>query len=202
LPTITNEPTAAPTDTSLPAVTTVPTEEPIRFASPTDAQLTREAWNTAVAQRASEDATSVALSPIPPYTPFPFRTESPEPPTPTWTVGFVPCPQPHNTNSPQYFSCWNGVLNGQLIWIQAGNNQNEGAPQGSVLHIGYYDLSQEHLLSEDLYPVPGSGGSVRIVSVDGTRVTLAPWDPATPGPPPTPTTIFVFDLATRQWVNP
>jgi hypothetical protein len=52
----------------------------------------------------------------------------------------------------------------------------------------------------DIYSTPQRAGPVEIVSVDGMRFTLVvisdPWTTATPG------ATFVFDLSTRQWVNP
>jgi hypothetical protein len=47
-----------------------------------------------------------------------------------------------------------------------------------------------------------------LTAVDGTLATLVsydyPWILYTPTPPvsPTPGPVFVFDLATRQWVTP
>jgi hypothetical protein len=187
--------------TSFPTVTTLPTRQPISFPSPTDAQLTREASDAQLAQHAAEVLTSVALSPKPAYTPGPRYIESPIP-TATWALGWAPCRRPFNTYQPEFFSCWHGTLNGQLLAIDAGHEQREGNLQQGVIEVSLYDLSQQNTLSDDLYQTPLAVGAVRIVSVDGTRVTLAPWDPATPEPPPTPSTIFVFDLATRQWVNP
>jgi hypothetical protein len=107
-----------------------------------------------------------------------------------------------NPNNPKITSSWRGWIDGQIVQVDAGS-EGEAA-----------DLSQGILIvsqwanSRDLYNTPQRVGPVRVVSVDGTLVTLVPVDLRTPGvlvtpwAAQTPGTIFVFDLATRQWVEP
>src|SRR5213078_4076001 len=62
--------------------------------------------------------------------------------------------------------------------------------------------SNENLV---IYQTPQNIGPVRIVSIDGTRVTLGyydGWTRDTPQASPTPSVTFVFDLISRQWVSP
>jgi hypothetical protein len=56
--------------------------------------------------------------------------------------------------------------------------------------------AQRYVSEVNQYAIPQQVGLVRITAVEGTRLTLATADPAVPA------TTFVFDLATRQWVNP
>jgi hypothetical protein len=59
----------------------------------------------------------------------------------------------------------------------------------------------------EVYSTPLKVGGIRIVALNGTRFTVAPVNLRTPGAiltpwtTATPGTSFVFDLATRQWVN-
>lgn len=180
--------------TAFSSVTTTPTEDPDRMPNPTEALATAQAFNTRVTQHGIDLLTSVALSPNPIYTPVALRTESPVAPTPTWESGWVDCPSPEYRNEPEYVSCWRSTLNGQLLWLFAGHQHGERAdPQQGVLQVGFYDLSQIHLLSQDIYNTPQRVGAVRITSVSGTLVTLVPQDQqATP-------VVLVFDIATHQW---
>jgi hypothetical protein len=55
------------------------------------------------------------------------------------------------------------------------------------------------------YLTPSRQGSIEISSIDGTRVYLIHSEAAQPPDvdvTPIPNLLFVFDLATLQWVNP
>src|SRR5437868_15506196 len=104
---------------------------------------------------------------------------------------------------PQCVNVWRGVINGEIVDVEGGNYGWDGDElQGFVL-INIWGHS-----GEDIYNTPQRVGPVRVVAVDGMRVTLAPVDfntplvMLTPWSSATPGLTFVFDLATRQWVSP
>jgi len=66
----------------------------------------------------------------------------------------------------------------------------------------YIDMSSP---ATEVYSTPLRLGGMRILSMKDTQFNLTPYDPwdiQTPVGSPTPPIAFVFDLATRQWVNP
>lgn len=169
-------------------------------AYPTQVE-SRHAYDTRVAQTRAQWATEIAQ--IPTWTPgSPPPTETPEP-TPTLIMGFHGCANA-NTHIPQQFDCWRGIVNGELLSIAAGREGNFGDPtQGLFMinHGPYFDPTDP---TTELYPTPLKLGGMQIVSIDGTRFTLAPHDPRTTRTPPvnqTPTVTLIFDLSTRQWVS-
>jgi hypothetical protein len=98
------------------------------------------------------------------------------------------------------------MLNGHFIWIMAGRlgigDPNQGAIE--VSELGPDDMY--HLIGT--YLTPSKQGAVDIAAVDGTRVYLAhsqippPLDGDATPVTPVPNFVFVFDLATDQWVSP
>jgi hypothetical protein len=101
---------------------------------------------------------------------------------------------------------WHGQINGQQVDVYAGRAKpREFWQQGMIVVEVWlpreWDLTprpeaQRHSTQVDQYATPQQVGLVRITAVEGTKLTLATADPAVPA------TTFVFDLATRQWVNP
>jgi len=89
-------------------------------------------------------------------------------------------------------NCWQGLVNGSVGFVEAGvGGRYSDQAQGIIIYQPhYYDYHQQYI-----YNTPQRVGAVRIISVDGSRVTLAPVDPNAH-------VTLVFDLATRQWVNP
>ena len=144
-------------------------------------------------------ALGVTSAQTPAQTPAPTATEILGP------MGIY-CGGAENSHVAQYRSCWQLMLNGHLININAGRlgdgDPNQGAIQ--VRELGADD--RYHLIGT--YLTPSKQGAVDIASVDGTRVYLvhSPLPPPL-GDVPTPVTpvpnfVFVFDLATDQWVSP
>jgi hypothetical protein len=158
----------------------------------------KEAYWTAVAQSDAAIATEVALTHAPRDTPGP----PPVYPTPTWAMGIIPDCANASAQGPQCINIWRGVLNGEIVQVEGGQESYDDPSQGIaiVFTFGHNDLQ--------IYKTPQKVGVVRVAAVDGTRVTFAPVDfripqvLLTPWTTATPGTTFVFDLATRQWVSP
>lgn len=125
-------------------------------------------------------ATPISLTPTP---------EQPEP-TPTLQLGIVEC-VPSTTGFPYVqYSCWRGIVNGQIVDVSSGRERidfaGEDPTQGVVLvwtADGYYQT----------YRTPTKVGGIKIVSAEGTQLNLTSY-----GQDMTPTTI-TFDVATRQF---
>jgi hypothetical protein len=113
-------------------------------------------------------------------------------------LGTFDCPRPPSPTAPQLQSCWRGKLNGAYVTVGAGlvgSSPTGGTPASTQGVIVVTDGTEVYapLPGSTVYTTPQAMGAVRIRSADGTRLTLATSDPAV---------TFVFDLQTRQWVNP
>jgi hypothetical protein len=82
------------------------------------------------------------------------------------------------------------VVSGQLKDVDAGREGRSGDMTQGIVRV-----HTEGQQGEDIYLTPSRVGAVQIVSVDGSQFTLSTVDPQTPQ-------YFVYDLDTRQWVNP
>jgi hypothetical protein len=175
----------------------------IASARPTTAvEATRAAFDTRVAEHYSGLAMQYAFDTPPPVP----RLGTPEP-SPTWVMGMQGC-----TNLPGYYpqmyGCWRGVINGELTGISGGRQGTEGDRTQGLLMIFHGPLFDPTASTTEVYSTPLKIGGVHLVSVDGTRVTLVRYDfpgvlyTPTTVPSLTPSVVFVFDLATRRWVNP
>jgi hypothetical protein len=193
----TPEPTGIPTQgpgtpTSVSTVTARPT---------TAVEAARAAKATADAQYLADIRTKYA-----PYTAVPIPTLGPPQPSPTWVMGMQGCVN-GISYAPLMLGCWRGVLNGEFLSI-AGGRQTEGDRRQGLLLVFHGPLFDPLAATTEVYSTPMKLGAVRLVSVEGTRCTLIPFDPigsqGTPTPliSPTPSILFVFDLATRQWGSP
>lgn len=178
-----------------------PTAPPTTAARPTTVrEATQAARSTADAQYLADIRTKYA-----PYTAVPIPTLGLPQPTPTWIMGLQGCVN-GISYAPLMLGCWRGYLNGELI-SAAGGRQTEGDRTQGLLMVFHGPLFDPLALTTEVYSTPLKLGAVRLVSVDGTRCTLIPYDPlgsqGTPTPliSPTPSILFVFDLATRQWVT-
>lgn len=189
---------ATPQPTELPVLTTVPSA----ISNGTlPGMATRSADETRIAQWRHDLETVVALTPRPPEATYVLSG-----PTPTWALGRVFC-SGGSSLEPMQYSCWRGLVDGELITVAAGQQNFYGdRSQGLfiVFHRGVFDSSAS---STEVYSTPLKLGGVQILEIDGTRFTLAPYDPMAtyipePQRSPTPGIVFVFDLATRQWVSP
>ncbi len=159
-------------------------------------------FDTRVAQREIATKTAWALTPTEPRG-SPTATWTPRP-TPTVTIGWVECGS-GDSQRPQYVICWQATLDGQVILVQAGREGHLGDIGQGVVTVSI--LGQDGRYHDDgTYLTPMRQGAVRIASVDGTRVYLvvAEFQPPDSGATPiaTPGMVFIFDLATRQWVSP
>jgi hypothetical protein len=160
----------------------------------------KDDFETYVAETRSVRRTTVAL------TAAPTRTPGPPPTYPTYTpvLGMLPGEPDFSKNpkNPIINSGWRGWLDGRIVELRAGSQGKARDPGQGVLIVNVWSDSY------DVYDTPRRMGPVRIVSMDGTRVTLVPVDFRTPGvlqtpwATQTPGTYFVFDLATRQWLSP
>src|SRR5207253_5796020 len=134
--------------------------------------------------------TIVALTAEPTRTPG----EPPIYPTATPQMGILRGCAQTSDRGPQCYNAWRGVLNGEIIQVNAGREGSDGDESQGLIRVWTWTTH-----TSDIYLTPQRVGGVEIASVDGLRFTLAvvqsPWTTATPG------TTFVFDLATRQWVS-
>lgn len=149
-------------------------------------RATHVAYATEVATNLEALRTSVALTHAP--------TDVPGPPSPaaspTPMLGILPGCSNTNAYEPQAISCWRGVVNGELVEVDAGREGRNGDTSQGMVRVSV--RGQQNM---DVYNTPNRVGPVRIVSVSGPLFTLSTVDP---GPPQ----ILVFNLATKQWVSP
>ncbi len=100
------------------------------------------------------------------------------------------------------------TMNGQLYLVRAGRWGTYGDLGEGILTVSVFGPDNRY---HDIgtYLTPYRQGPVEIAALDGTRVYLDRW--AEPQPPginwqqqvtPVPNFVFVFDLATLQWVSP
>jgi hypothetical protein len=191
--------TQAPTRVS---VSRTPQYEPTRGLG--DPNL-KSAADTRVAQNHAALGTALALTPS--STPgSPTATFTPAP-TATEIMGWMGdfCGGAGNSQETQYHSCWQLMVNGHIINVNAGRLGGVDPGQGviRVRELGpdrYYDIGT--------YLTPSRQGEVEIAAIDGTRVYLVHSELPPPfgvhiNPiTPVPNFVFVFDLATLQWVSP
>ena len=172
-------------------LTPIPTDTAQAIYRPTPDPLGKERFATAVAESDNQIATSVALTHAPRDTPGP----PPIYPTETPVMGISSHCANTNSRAPQCYNFWRGVINGEIVEISAGSEGLDDDPSQGILMVSNWNTH-----AFDIYRTPQRAGAVEIVSVDGMRFTLVvisdPWTTATPG------ATFVFDLSTRQWVNP
>lgn len=172
----------------------------VRAIPPVEA--TREAYRRGWTEYRTRRKTEVALTPT-----QPILTPVPQP-TKTWELGlFEECPPPGNGSEPQLSSCWRGMFNGRIISVATGlpgrrADGTRGDGSQGMLMVFPGPVFNATASSTEFYSTPLRLGNMRILSVDGGRVTITPRDYRTPGPTATPGITFIFDLATRQWVNP
>lgn len=181
-----------------PTYVPVPTVAP----SPTDGippgEATHAVLDTRIAEHQSQIMTEVALTPprpVPGYiTPLP---------TPTYWLGLHEgCANNPNGYVPQIISCWRGTVNSQVIAVASGGQGDSGdTRQGLFMVFPGPGIDVTNPATE-FYSTPLQLGGMRIVSVNGTRFTLAqnPYEP--PWITPAADVRLVFDVATRQWLSP
>ncbi|MBF6613418.1 MAG: hypothetical protein IVW55_09860 [Chloroflexi bacterium] len=109
-----------------------------------------------------------------------------------------------SSQDPSYDSCWQGMVNGQFLSVKTGRQGRRGDISQGIITLSELGLD-DRFHDIGTYLTPLRQGSVEMASMDGTRVYLV--RSTTPQPPdvdvtPTPGVIFVFDLATRQWLDP
>ena len=186
---------AAAPETPITTPVTTPADTPTRLPP---VAATNQALETRWAQNRDRIRTEVALTPT-----GPPRGPATALPTPTWAMGWISCGNGNN-REPEFYSCWRGVINGEMISIGVGQqSMNNDRSQGllMIFHGGWLISS---ISPTEIYSTPIKLGGMRIASLDlnSMLITLTPYDPRTPGPTATPGVTFVFDLATRQWVSP
>ena len=173
--------------TELPTLTAIEmSPTPAATSMATLVEATREAYASAVANNLVALRTSVALTHAPtdvPGTPLPEDS-------PTPMLGILPGCSNTNAYEPQAISCWRGVVDGQLVDVDAGREGRSGNMNQGIVRV-HVQGQQEF----DIYDTPSQVGAVTIESVDGTVFTLSTTGLATPQ-------TFEFDLSTRQWVSP
>lgn len=100
---------------------------------------------------------------------------------------------------------WRGIINGDVIQVMGGQEVVDGDWEQGIAIVKNLSQHDDHV-----YKTTQRAGPVRIVAVNGTRVTFAllpinlptpdvwltPWTAATPG------TTYVLDLVSRQWISP
>lgn len=191
---VTPQPTELPASTSVPNSTpTTPVSSPVPVPP---GVATRRADATRNALWRERVKTEVALTPAPPR-----RTPPPPMPTPTWALGSILCSN-GAILEPEFYSCWRGEVNGELITVGVGQQSPYSDRSQGLLVVFQGGWMNSSISPAEVYSTPLKLGGMRIVSKEGTRFTITPYDPRNPGPTATPGITFIFDLATRQWVNP
>lgn len=200
-------PSAAPPATPLPPAAT-PTGIPPAATLTADAAATltvadifadiHSMFATAATSNARADLTTISMEqtalarPTPAHRVFPTWPTSVPAPTPV--VG----PRPLEDCAPGIggifpTNCWIVRLDNEYLYLYGGYLYNVPAGDISDTSIGAIIVMNGTI---GRYPTPQRLGPVHIVAVDGARVTLQ-----TDNTQPIPVT-FVFDLRTRQWVDP
>lgn len=160
-------------------------------------------FGTHVALTEEAMGTSAALTGVPTWTPG----RPPSYPSPTPELGLHSGSGARNSQEPFFITGWTGIVNGELINVESGREGSLGDPQQGVIMLYNRTTRQP----AEIYRTPQKSGPVRIVAVNGTLFTLAPIDlhyyetPGalqTPWATSTPGSIFIFDLATGQWLDP
>lgn len=192
---------ATTSSTSVPETGTVP---PTPFPTyPPLAAGTKEAAATLVAQNYNKLGTEVALTHAPTETPG----EPPPMPSETPIMGLTNACPGTTGERPICLNEWREVQNGKIVEVQAGWNPVDGRASLEQGVVMVYIWGVQPL---EVYNTPQQVGPVRIVSVDtgGTLFTVAPVNLETPvalltpWATQTPGVTFVFDLTTRQWLDP
>ena len=160
----------------------------------------KEQFGTHVAMTEEAMGTSVALTGVPTWTPG----RPPAYPTSTPNLGLQEGCSNKNSQEPFFINCWVGIINGEYIDVEVGREGRAGDIQQGVIMVD--NISARHT---EIYQTPQRAGPMRIVEIDGTQFTLAPIDfyyfetpeaLQTPWTTATPGAVFIFDIATRQWV--
>ena len=174
---------------------TTPAPLPTRTYSPEDlaARATKEANLQAEQNR---KATRAAISPAPMHTDLPTYPPHPTEVRPFGIDTFEGCGGGEGNHDPlQMRNCWHGFLDGEYSAVIAGYAAATPEP-GQEARGGLYILTSindtTEYTSSPIYWTPTRAGAVQIIAVDGTRFTLRTYKG----------TLFVFDAATRQWVDP
>jgi len=204
-PTPVATPTAAPTATGIPPA---PTLTASAAATLTVGEILAElhtSFATAAASNTRAALTTVPMEqtalarPTPTLYvfPTPWPTSPPEP-TPVVGLQYFCAPQIHGFYQS---NCWIVRLGNEYIYVDGGYLYNVASGDLSDTSIGVIIVFTRLITLEgtgptERYLTPQRLGPVHIAGVDGSRVTVLP-DNAQPTP-----VVFVFDLATRQWVNP
>lgn len=132
---------------------------------------------------------------------------SPEP-TPTWMLGMLQC-NSEGERAYIYLSCWRGIVNGRMVTVAAGGEHirtiEPYGGQGTVVvgdsSVGVIMIARgpytpmSRLSGVQIYHTPDQLGDVHIVSVAGTQLSIAPNQPNSQ-------VMWIFDVATRQFVSP
>ncbi len=134
-------------------------------------------------------------------------------PKPVLKTGWVDCNQFYDVSSwgAEYYTCWQGTVKGSTFRIYSGRETAVvGATPlpGSLTSNKWSDVdccvgllslatvdSNGNIGSGSTYSTTEKTGALYIVSIDGTRVKVASYDPLLKN------TTLTFDIATRQWVR-
>ena len=119
-------------------------------------------------------------------TPLPIPTDKP---IPTPILGL----SGYGGDADNYFNhtdVWRGLVDNEYVYVNAGAPWDNQA-QGTLLVITR-TLDLQTYGRKQLFPTPARAGLIRIVEVLGSRLTIRGEDG----------TLFYFDVATRQWVDP
>jgi hypothetical protein len=180
---------------------TTPEYEPTRGLGDPNREF---AADTRVAENHAALGTALALTPS--STPgSPTATYTPAP-TATEPIGWLSCGSMANSYVTSYQSCWNVMLNGHLYNVRSGReglDNVDNIDQGLITVSEFGPDNRYHVIGT--YLTPSKQGSVEIAAIDGTRVYLVQsqvYQPPEATVTPIPNFVFVFDLATDQWVSP
>jgi hypothetical protein len=157
------------------------------MATPTLTHLDASATKIAFDQ-AERDAVATLIASGTPFvsTPLPLPTQAPVL-TPLLGIN-GDCAQGDSKFDHQ--GCWTGRTNTEYIFVSLGAFWND-LTQG-ILRVYTSTLDLRTYGQQQLYQTPLKTGPIHVVAVDGDQLTLQAEN----------STLFYFDLATRQWVTP
>jgi hypothetical protein len=206
LPTSTPPPVATMLRTMIPGtpaptrvyIVTTPEYEPTRGLGDPNSE---SAFDTRVAENYAAHGTALALTPSStPGSPTATYTTAP---TATEFIGWLSCGSMENSYVTQYDSCWQLLMNGHVYRVTSGREGVDNIGQGLITISELGPDNRFHDIGT--YLTPSEQGSIEIAAIDGTRVYLVQsqvYQPLDATVTPTPNFVFVFDLATDQWVSP
>jgi hypothetical protein len=174
-----------------------PTPLPVVTANPTTPPQLSPTGYLGYGNLATMQVALVGLTPrvgIPEARPTPLPLQ----PTPTLQLGLGAASNGpgYRSDRPVNINTWVGLVNGQMLTLMAGRLSDTIDPHQGFLTVYQGTRMDDNAPTTHVYLTPMRLGVVQIISVEGIHAELGLGDN------PTTQVAFVFDLVTRQWVNP